>query len=357
LTHGFRTSFPARVFEPSGPSSSGQVVSRIRIVGKGVRIARPEVWSSDAPVVISSTHSAEGENTMGHWRLVAGSGLIAALALSWPVSTSAQVRGPDAEQVEKAPSLEFDPARFEFSLGTYVGRPGGYIRVGENGDRGRRLRLNDDLNIGLSEAVDASVAFHLTPRDAIRATFLYYFLRGRGFINRESVTYNGEEFKVPSHVSIDADFYRIGLAYERTASIPGGFLTGIVGLTYVHLNPKLSSNGQSNSEDFSRQELPVPIVGLRFDIPMGNGFAARAAIGGGGLPRVNSGRKESGSTVYLEQIHGDASMALTYAITKNLVFDIGPRLTYFFQHEKSHQEDNAFQLIDYGLRAGVTLKF
>jgi len=305
---------------------------------------------------------------MDHWRLIVWSGLIAALALSWPVSTSAQVRGAepavtvsqsrtDEEQIEKAPSLEFDPSRFEFSFGTYVGRPGGYIRVGENGNRGSRLRLNDDLNIGLSEAVDASAAFHLTPRDAVRVTFLYYFLRGRGFFDRESVTYNGEEFKSPGHLSIDADFFRIGLAYERTGRVPGGFLTGIVGLTYVHLDPTLRGNGHSNSEDFSRAALPVPIVGLRFDIPMGNGFAARASIGGGGLPRVNSGRKENGSTVYLEQIHGDAAMALTYAITKNLLFDIGPRLTYFFQREKSHQEDNEFQLIDYGLRAGVTLKF
>jgi len=84
----------------------------------------------------------------------------------------------------------------------------------------------------------------------------------------------------------------------------------------------------------------------------------RAAIGGGGLPRVNSGRKEAGSTVYVEQIHGDASMALTYAATQNLVFDIGPRLTYFFQHETSHhQKDSAFELVDVGLRAGMTLKF
>jgi hypothetical protein len=302
---------------------------------------------------------------MGHWRLLAGSGLLAALALSWPMSTSAQVRGPDLAMTasqsrtdaEPAPTLELDPSRFEFSLGIYAGRPGGYIRVGENGNRGSRLRLNDDLNIGLSEAADASVAFHFTPRDAVRATFLYYFLRGRGFIDRESVTYNGEEFKVPGHVSIDADFYRIGLAYERTASVPGGFLTGSLGLTYVHLDPKLSGNGQSTSKDFSRQELPVPIVGLRFDIPMGNGFAARASVGGGGLPRVNSGRKEDGSTVYLEQIHGDAALALTYAITKNVVFEIGPRLTYFFQREKSDQADRAFELIDVGLRTGVTFKF
>ncbi len=90
---------------------------------------------------------------------------------------------------------------------------------------------------------------------------------------------------------------------------------------------------------------------------MGGGFAARASIGGGGLPRVNSGRKDGGSTVYLEQIHGDAAMALTYAATKNFVFDVGPRMTYFFQHEKSSRTDNAFELIDIGVRAGLTLKF
>jgi len=291
---------------------------------------------------------------MGHWRLVAGSGLLVALALSWPGSATAQVRA------EQPPNLELDPSRFEFSLAASFGRPGGYVRVGHNGEPGSHVRLNDDLNIGLSEAVDGAVAFHLTPRDAVRFTFLYYFLRGRGLFDR-TVSYNDEEFKAPGspgHISIDADFYRVGLAYERTATVPGGFLTGIVGLTYVHLDPKLSADGHSNSEDFSRYELPVPIVGLRVDIPMGNGYAVRASIGGGGLPRVNSGRKEAGSTVYVEQIHGDASMALTYAATQNLVFDIGPRLTYFFQHETSHhQKDSAFELVDVGLRAGMTLKF
>jgi hypothetical protein len=284
------------------------------------------------------------------------------------VSAAAQGRAFDLAQTatesptegERPPNLELDPSRFELSLAAAFGRPGGYVRVGHNGEPGSRVRLNDDLNIGLSESVDGAVAFHLTPRDAVRFTFLYYFLRGRGLFDR-TVSYNDEEFKAPGspgHISIDADFYRVGLAYERTATVPGGFLTGIVGLTYVHLNPKLSADGHSNSEDFSRYELPVPVVGLRFDIPMGNGYAARASIGGGGLPRVSSGRKEGGSTVYLEQIHGDAAMALTYAATKNLVFDIGPRLTYFFQHETSHhQKDSAFELIDVGLRGGLTFKF
>jgi hypothetical protein len=304
---------------------------------------------------------------MGHWKLVVPTVLVAALALASPLTTSAQGRGPDlslmasqrstdAEVVAPAPPLELDASKFELSSAVFVGHPGGYVRVGENGNRGSKLRLNDDLHIVFSESVDAAVAFHFTPRDAVRATFLYYFLRGRGLLDRPA-TFNDEVFTLPGHLTIDADFYRLGLQYERTAVIPGGFLTGIVGLTYVHLAPKVSSHGHSNTEDFSREELPVPVVGLRFDIPMGNGFAARASVGGGGLPRVNSGRKEGGSTVYLEQIHGDAAMALTYAATKNLLFDIGPRLTYFFQKEKSQREENAFELVDLGIRAGVTLRF
>ncbi len=125
--------------------------------------------------MLSSLHPGEGEDTMDHWRLVAGCGLIAALTLGGPVSVSAQLRGSDlaltasqsrtddTEQIAPAPPLELDPSRVEFSLGVYVGRPGGYIRVGENGDHGRRLRLNDDLNVGASEAAEAAVAFHFTP--------------------------------------------------------------------------------------------------------------------------------------------------------------------------------------------------
>jgi len=303
---------------------------------------------------------------MGHCRLAAGSALVAALVIAWPVSPHAQVLAPDrlltVSQTRDAepppagpPPLVLDPSRWEFSLGAYVGRPGGYIRVDEGRTRGTRLRLNDDLGVRFSESGDASAAFHLTPRDAIRASFLYYFLRGEGLLD-SSVVYNGEQFTAPGHVVTNADFYRVSLAYERTGVFPGGFLTGSVGLTYVHLDPKLTGHGRSNAEDFYRQELPVPIVGLRLDIPLGQGFGARASIGGGGLPRVNSGRKEGG-TVYLEQIHGDGAIALTYALTKNLGLDVGPRLTYFFQREKSHEDDNRFELIDFGVRAGVTLRF
>ena len=298
---------------------------------------------------------------MGHCRLLAGWALIAALTLTWPVMASAQGRSADADSDVAPPKVELDASRVEFSVGTYVGRPGGYIRAGENGDRGTRLRLNEDLGVRFSESLDASAVLHLTPRDGIRLSFLYYFLRGEGLLDR-TVAFNGEEFRNPGHIEANADFYRVSLAYERTAVVPGGLLTGSLGLTYVHLNPEITGHPtigtrHSNSEDFYRAELPVPIVGLRFDIPMGGGFAARASVGGGGLPRIDSGRREAGSTIHLEQAHGDASLGLTYAFTPNLLLDVGPRLTYFFLREKSHHDDNRFEFYDAGVRAGLTLKF
>src|SRR2546425_10395498 len=60
-------------------------------------------------------------------------------------------------------------SRWEVSLDGRLGVPSGYLRVGEAPLRGTRLRLHQDLGIDVSEALEASLAFHLTPRDALRA--------------------------------------------------------------------------------------------------------------------------------------------------------------------------------------------
>jgi hypothetical protein len=113
------------------------------------------------------------------------------------------------------------------------------------------------------------------------------------------------------------------------------------GLTYVNFNPRLTGanrsagpvgtlegNGRSNSEDFYRQELPVPILGLRWDHPFSPRLLLRSSVAGGGLPRVDSLRTEGGY-----------------------------HFTYFFQEEKSHEDKNRFELIDNGLQIGLRVAF
>src|SRR5207244_4256640 len=171
--------------------------------------------------------------------------------------------------------------RWEFSLDNRVGAPVGRLQVGEfppangsaGGAPGTHLRLSG-LGIHVSETVEASAAFHLTPDDAIRASALYEFLRGNG-TPRESVVYNGEEFK-PGPLHANADFSRFSLAYERVLwRSPVDELVGGLGITYVYFNPTLSGHGHSNSEDFYLQELPVPIAGLRWSRVLGEHWLVR----------------------------------------------------------------------------------
>jgi hypothetical protein len=244
---------------------------------------------------------------------------------------------------------------WEFSLDGRIGLPRGYVKVGENEVHGTHLRLHEDLGIDVSGVLEASVAFHMTPRDAIRASYLYYFLDGgAGF--SQPIAFNAETFG-PGHVDTNTDFFRVSLDYERQLLKRDEVtLTGTVGLTYVYLDVTLTGQGRRSPEDFYRQELPVPILGLRADFPLGDRFGVRAFGAGGGIPPVDSLRKEGG-TIYLSQAHADGGVSVTYRITRALEAEAGYRLTYFFQHEKSHEDSNTFQLIDNGFQVGLRFRF
>jgi len=252
--------------------------------------------------------------------------------------------------------------RWEFTLEGRIGAPLGWLRVGEfspaggtaGAAPGTRLRLSG-AGIHVSETIEAGAAFHFTPRDAVRASFLNSFLRG-GTTHDTSVVYNGEEF-LPGHLHTNADFSRLSLAYERELlRMPAQQLVGSLGLTYVNFNPTLTGHGHSNSEDFYRQELPVPIVGLRWDHSLAEPWLVRTAVSGGALPRVDSLRREGG-TVYLRQSHADGDAGLVYGWSRRIELEVGYHFTYFFQHEKSREDDNFFELIDNGARARLNVRF
>jgi hypothetical protein len=236
-----------------------------------------------------------------------------------------------------------------------VGFPVGYIRVNENTTHGTRLRLSD-LGLDVSEAIEAGIAFWLTPRDAVRASYLYYFLRGGRTFDR-AIVYDGQEYTA-GRVDANLDFWRASLAYEHVLAAigDGGRLIASAGLTFVWLNAGLAQHARTKAEDFYLQELPVPIVGLRYEALLTERLGLRASVAGGLLPKVDSLRTEGG-TVYTWQSHADASLGVTYALTNMLTVEAGYQFTYVHQHEKSHEDDNVFELIDNGPRARLTLRF
>ena len=253
------------------------------------------------------------------------------------------------------PATPGGPPRWEVGLDGHVGFPTGYVRVGESELHGTRLRLSD-VGLTVSESVQLSAAIWLTPRDAVRATYVYYFLRDGARFDRE-ILYDGRTWDA-GHVDANADFWRASLAYERllTPETNPRRLIASVGLTYLWLNPSLTQHGHTKAEDFYLQELPVPIVGLRYEAPVTDRLSLRASIAGGALPKVDSLRTEGG-TVYVWQSHAEAEVGASYALTKTLSVEGGYAFTYLHQHEKSHEDNNLFELIDHGPRARVMLRF
>jgi hypothetical protein len=103
------------------------------------------------------------------------------------------------------PNTAFED-RWELFLSGRLGFPTGTLRVGEFptgpaklggvGTPGTLLRL-DTLGVDTSEVVEGGARFHFTPRDAVRASFLYYFLEGSTTIRGASVVFNGFRTGLP----------------------------------------------------------------------------------------------------------------------------------------------------------------
>ncbi len=62
---------------------------------------------------------------------------------------------------------------------------------------------------GLSGAIESSVSFSFTPRDAARVGFVYYFLRGSS-THSGPVEFNAAVFR-PGSLDTNADFYHLSL--------------------------------------------------------------------------------------------------------------------------------------------------
>jgi hypothetical protein len=266
-----------------------------------------------------------------------------------PLQTLAE---PGSIAAADVPSTSASAPRFEFTLDGGVGLPTGTLQVGETNAQGTPLSIRHDLGITVSEAVEGSAAFHFTQKDAVRLTFLYFFLNGSS-TSSDPIVYNGRTFPPgPTHATLD--YAQFTLVYERELVNlgSGGQLVGSLGLTYVNLDAIVNND----HEDFYRQELPVPVAGLRYEYPISDRVSLTASAAGGFLPRVPSGRQEGG-TVYLQQGQANVGLGVVYRFTPALHAEMSYRFSYFTQHELSHEDNNFIKLIDNGFRLALSYRF
>ncbi len=252
--------------------------------------------------------------------------------------------------------------RWEVTLGTQIGVPRGFVKVGEFDRSGDRLRLHQDLGIDHFEVAEIGAAIHLTDRDVLRARFDYGFLYG-GTSLSDDTAFNGALLAGGTHLQTRPVLGRITGFYEHRflQLANGATLAGALGLTYAYLHFKLHGTlaattvGHETQEDFYAQELPVPLLGLRFEYPLTARLRAKTTIAGGFLPRVDSLRTEGGH-VKLSQGHADVFVGLSYALTPALSVDGGYAYTYFTQHEISGEDNNEIVFLGHALGLSFTYR-
>jgi hypothetical protein len=280
--------------------------------------------------------------------------------------------------------------RFELSLRTEVGLPRGYVQVRENEIQGTHLSFHSDLGIDTIERVTAGAAYRLSDVSRLRLAFDTIFLYGSARLDSD-VFFNGATLQGGTDLQSRPEFFRLTALYERRLLdfAAGASVAGDIGLTYVFLTYKmhgtlspLSQGGGGETmarassigsqvagaganpggtpatvkEDFLTQELPIPMLGLTLDYPLGQHWSFASAVLGGFLPRVDSLRTEGG-TVYLSQSHVDLSAVVRYRLSDCVDLDGGYAFHYYTQHESSHEDGNYIQLWDNDLLVAVHYRF
>ncbi|MBI3610313.1 MAG: hypothetical protein HY204_06390 [Nitrospirae bacterium] len=228
----------------------------------------------------------------------------------------------------------------------------GWVQVRENAEEGTRLRLGRDLGIRRAFSTDLSLAYHFSEQRRVIFTVGTTLLRGNKALP-EFAFFDESSYLAGSDLRSDPLFYHIRATYQQTLwQPPRGDLNLLAGLEYDYLNFSvrgINASGQVEiqGEDFWKQELPIPFVGLeaRYAVSERWSFGASSAVGA--VHNVNSFRKEGG-TVRLTQRNFDARLSITYQASSRLNLDAGYRFFSFAQEEQSHEDGNRIHLRTHG---------
>jgi hypothetical protein len=261
----------------------------------------------------------------------------------------------------KGRTLPAQGAGAEISATGAVGTPGGWVRVGENALRGDRLALHRDLGVPSIRWLTLALDVDPQARSGWHFALDDWILTGDARLPR-AVDFNGATLAAGSPLATRTSglsFLQLTAEWRRRIAKwrGGSTLSALAGLTFVSLEFQLrgtlapGSRSRETKEDFVTQELPVPIVGLVATRPLGARLALRAAADVGGVPWVNSLRREGGE-VRLRQFHADLDMGVRTALTRHLALDAGIALRDFVQHELSGEDDNVIHLRTLAVRAG-----
>lgn len=248
------------------------------------------------------------------------------------------------------------------SLDLQYARVNGLVQVRETTREGSRLPLKD---LGIDSAEVFALEFDQRLTDASRLDWRTRWFHAAGSASFDhEVEFNAVRYEAGTTIRSSAQLGDLSFHYEHDLFRlgDGGRLSLLAGATFTWLNfvmhgtEAADTSGHDQKEDFWKQSLPLPSLGLRLDWPLtptqrlfAEGFGWRAI-------HWNSLRSEGG-TVYLSQDNLEATAGWTWRFQPKWELTAGLRFDYLAIDEQSHEDGNTILTRSLGPFVAVTLRF
>ena len=246
--------------------------------------------------------------------------------------------------------------------------PNSRVRVREDQILGTELSFGD-LGITTPQLPTLTLDVRIQGPNALRARLRYFHVTGETVL-AQPIDFNGATLAPGQNVRTAGDWYSGELLYVRRMRLgdSGWRMNALAGADYTYINITLNSGhaavspgsaGSETKEDFYRQELPLPILGLELSRTLHPHVSLAASVQGGWINHWNSQREEGG-TVFLSQSELEAHLRASLVGVRGLGPAepmVGLFYYYFSQSEVSNEDGNDLHWSAWGPEAGVVFRF
>jgi hypothetical protein len=267
-----------------------------------------------------------------------------------------------ADPSAPAPAAGDEALSHAFSLDLQYARVNGFVQVRETTTEGTRLPLKD-LGLDSAEAFSLLLDQRLTDDSRLSWRARWFQAAGSSSFDHE-VVFNAVSYEANTTIRSRAELGDLTFHYECDLFhfAEGGSLALLAGCKFTYLNfvmrgtEAADTSGHDQKEDFWKQSLPLPSLGLRVDWPLtptqrlyAEGFAWRA-IGWNTL-------RSEGGTVWLTQDDFEASAGWTWRFQPKWELTVGARFDYLAIDEQSHEDGNVILMRSFGPFVAISLRF
>lgn len=282
----------------------------------------------------------------------------------WPATAGAAMSGSPLLGGPDAPTGPL------LGLGAFAGgHTSSYLRVREGFDRGAYLYLEKDLGAPAIGEMQLQLGWRFDPDDALAGGFGYVFVGG-GARLPTNAHFNGGTLQGGTRIGENPGSVRwfvFELQYERElvrfGEKDGGLLALDLGLRFDHLEWRFSQAtlapttiGRETGEDFWKQSIPIPIVGLTARLALSEEWDAVASAKGFRLNHLSSGRSEGG-IVYVSESVIDATLGLAWKASDSVQLAFGYRFLYVDVDEESREDGNLIGVFAHGAYFTIQVTF